>query len=445
MAAPKWSERLWPASYGGVQFQFESDSESGGRDIVVHEIPHRDTPVNEDLGQLPRYFSGSAYLASDQVDSEAVSFTETLCKPGPGQLVVPIRGPVKVRCLTVERQAFRDRAGLVAFSIKFVREGDQTPAASVAQLRQQAYDGADAVATAASTQFGKSLLTAGQANYVVAAAVSVVQTAAATLDVIRTTNAVDPIISAKSTLAIKQLIATVPATITSDDALVDPDALTVLALNTPKTTGTFADPKAQTGATLIAIARQLADGMAASAAAGAMLQVQLGFLPLIAAPTYLSPGAATAAENATVTTDLARLAALTAWADSIVRIPFTSRQDALQTRGYVCDRFDTELRSASEYGAEGAALSVAVQNLRAAILAYLQRLIINLAPVVTVDVNDTIPALVMAWRLYADATREVDLVLRNGIPNPMQMPVRFQALSPSYPAPTPLPTVWPAP
>ena len=448
MAATDWRKKLWPASYGGFQFYFEKDKEIGGRDIIVHEFPHRDDPFNEDLGQLARKFEGTAYLASDQVDSDAVTFTEMLCQPGPGTLVVPIRGPVQVRCTDVERTSERDKAGYIAFEVKFVREGKAQSTNTVAGARQTAFNSADALTSAIALQFNASSVTQGQPNYVVAAAVSGVQAAAAAFDIVRTSNAVDPAVSAPTALALRQIVLSAPAMVTSDDPSVDPDAVTVLLMNTPPVAAasTFDGlPQAQTAAALIGSARQLAFGMDAAAACGAMLEVALGNLPIGAAPSYLSPGAESAAENVAITTDLARLAAITAWSDAICRMTFTNRPAAVTMRADVAERLDLELNSASEYGAQGYDLSVAVQNLRGSLIAYLTKLITALPPIVTVSSADTMPALWWAWRLYSSPERECDLVLRNGVPDPLHMPVSFQALAPSYPVPSSLPTVWPAP
>jgi hypothetical protein len=45
MAASRdWLASLWPASYMGVAFFFDSDDEKGGRGPKVHEFPGRDDP-----------------------------------------------------------------------------------------------------------------------------------------------------------------------------------------------------------------------------------------------------------------------------------------------------------------------------------------------------------------------------------------------------------------
>ena len=448
MAARNWLATLWPASYNGFPFQFESDRETGGRAVIVHEFPHRDDPFNEDLGQAPRYFEGAAYLASDTADSDAVSFIELLCTEGPGTLVVPTRGPVAVRCLTVNRAAQRDQAGYIAFSVKFVREGAATGMVSLGFAGQGVFTAADAVAVAAATAFPAWLAVgAAQPQYAIEAAVTEFQTAVATFDVARTSYTVDPVVSAQVRDANTALVAAAPVLIGANvPAAAVTAATAALAAVVPRFPGSFAgNPPAVLAASLIAVARALADGMHVEAADGAMLAVAQGFAPIGAAPSYLSPGAQTAAENISAVNDLARLAAMIAWGEALKRHPYPSRPAGVAARAYAADYFDLEMNSASEYGAQGAALYVSVQNLRGAVIGYLTQLINNLAPVVTVTAGESMPALWWAWRLYADVTREPDLVARNGVPDPLHMPVSFAALAPGYAAPASLPVTWPAP
>src|SRR6266568_1153217 len=106
-----WLSTLWPGSYKGVPFFFESDDEEGGRGLIVHKFPGRDDPFVEDLGEEPRLYEGSIYISGDDVDAAAVSLEELLSSPGPGVLVVPIRGPVAVHVQTWKRHHEKDKLG----------------------------------------------------------------------------------------------------------------------------------------------------------------------------------------------------------------------------------------------------------------------------------------------------------------------------------------------
>jgi len=122
-----------------------------------------------------------------------------------------------------------------------------------------------------------------------------------------------------------------------------------------------------------------------------------------------------------------RLAALGAWAEALTRRAFAARPEAIEARAEAAERFDAEL--AGLIGADDAALSLAVQELRDRVVDYLSRAILDLAPVVTVEANLRLPSLWWAWRLYQDPLRAAELVGRNRIAHPSFFPERFEALA----------------
>jgi prophage DNA circulation protein len=171
----------------------------------------------------------------------------------------------------------------------------------------------------------------------------------------------------------------------------------------------------------------LADGFAPPAPSGS--------------PPY-SPSAALAAANVTGMLQLARLAALFAWANAVVGRTYTDRPSAVTARAECAERFERELNHCP--GARFAALYLAIEQVQGAVVSYLTQLMANLAPIVEVEAAVAMPSLVAAWRLYQDPTRAVDLALRNQVRHPSFMPLQFQALAPGYAAPG-IPTAWPAP
>lgn len=60
-----WQESLRTASFGGVPFAVESVSTSAGRRTTIHSYPFRDTVWVEDLGKLPRQFKISGFLVEN--------------------------------------------------------------------------------------------------------------------------------------------------------------------------------------------------------------------------------------------------------------------------------------------------------------------------------------------------------------------------------------------
>jgi prophage DNA circulation protein len=404
-----WLKTLWPASFKGVPFFFEQDKEEGGRGLVVHTFPNRDDPFIEDLGEEPRTYSGSAYVHGDNADGLASTLKAALASRGAGILVVPYFGPVTVHLQTFERTTQRDQMGYVAFELKFVRKGASSGLISVPLLQNVAFQAADTVANVLGQLFPLTISVLGRADTAVSAVTDTLSQGAAALDVLRQTYAVDPAVSGQVRDAIPALVDSFAAAITNDAA---PGAAASAAV-----------------VSLVGLVRQTMDGMPAASAVRASLELAAAFpaTVVIAGQPYLSPTVKLAADNMAAATRAVRLAALTAYAEAVLRSTFPSRPDGVTARGEIAERFEGELYQTD--GAENAALFVAISDLRDKVIDWLTQTITNLAPVITVESNVQRPALDLAWILYADPTRADELVARNSVRNPFFMPREISALA----------------
>lgn len=436
-----WPATLWASSFNGVPFFFEREEASGGRDIAVHEFAGVDDPFLEDTGRKTRIFSGTAYVHGDDIEAQALALEDVFETEGSGTLVLPLFGPVQVRCAEFTRTFDKDKLGYLAYSARFIREGASAPTVSVPLLGQKVFDGVDLVASSLANIFPGALVLNNPADYVLAAAIEAVQSVATAIELVRTAYPVDPVISPQVADATSAISDAAPLLIadTGDPA----DVATLLAAS-PALEETFADPTANLAAVIIATMRLLGEGMASNvdAGSGALLSLALEFPPAEASPV-LSINATAAESNSQAIFALARLAALSAWCEALQRQTYTSRPDGVAARAAVAERLGDELSNWG--GADNFAVYVAVQDLQGATVQFLTSLIANLAPVVTVSAPQSRPALWWAHRLYGDASRAVDLVLRNDVRHPSFMPVEFVALAPDFPAPAALPTSWSAP
>lgn len=408
-ATRDWLKTLWYGSYKGVPFHFESEEESGGRGLVVHEFPNRDVPFVEDLGAKPRNHSGTLYVHGDNADRDANRLAEMFATRGPGTLVVPLRGPVLVHCEDFKRRHEKDKLGYVAFDAKFVRDGALTALIPLPMALMSAFAAAQGMVAAIAGTFAQLVQLADMPDVVVAAASDAIATSAAVLDTVRTSSPVDPVVSAK-------LRDTFPAIVAAASVVLGREGSSDNAAVTARVT---------LATSLIEATRDLAQALPPEAAQAAMVDVADVAQP-IAAP-YLAPSDRAVAWNTAEALRVARLAALTAWAEALLRRTYASRQDGVTARAEAATRFDAELRTAP--GADYAALYVAIQTLRGRVVEYLTRLIADLAPVVTVSAARRMPSLWWAYRLYADPQRAGELVGRNGVRHPGFMPEEFQALA----------------
>jgi prophage DNA circulation protein len=411
-ACRDWLKTLWPASYKGVPFFFEQDKEKGGRDTVDHVFPHRDDPFIEDMGEALRIYSGSAYVHGDNADALANALKAALASRGAGTLVVPYFGPVTVHCKSFERATQRDQMGYVAFELEFVRAGAASAFVSVPLLQNLAFGAADALSVSLGQLFPRTIAVLDQMDYVVSAVTDTLGSAAATIEVLRQSYPVDPKVSADVRDNVAGFVTSLPAAISNIST---------------------AESASAAAATLIAIVRQFADGLPAPSAARATLEFIDAFSQELPTTTGIvvgrpyTPTLRVAADNAAATARLVRLAGLTAYAEAVLRQSFPSRPDAVTARGELAERFENELYDTT--GAANAPLYVAIEKLRGTVIEWLTREIATLAPVITVESARIMPALALAWTLYADPLRSDELVARNRARHPSFMPRVISALS----------------
>ena len=413
-----WLKTLWPASFKGVPFWFEQDKEQGGRGLVVHTFPNHDDPFVEDLGEEPRYYSGSAYVHGDNADALAETLKSALATRGAGVLVVPYFGPVTVLCQTFERATQRDQMGYVAFELKFVRQGAASGLISIPLLSNVAYLAAENAAASIAQTLPTAISTAGQPAAAVAAVTDTLSQAATALDLVRQSYPIDPAVSATVRDAIAPLVASFATSITNEAA---PGADASAAVSS-----------------LVGLVRTTMDAMPAASATRAALELAASFPDTSGSPTvlgavtaiapaYLTPTQRLSAANAAAAARAVRLAALIAYAESILRTTFVSRPDGVTARGEIAERFENELLQTN--GAANVSLFLAIEDLRDKVIDWLTQTITNLAPVITVESNRQRPSLALAWLLYADPTRADELVARNRVRNPFFMPREITALS----------------
>lgn len=120
------------ASFRGVPFFVESSDRSGGRRLVVHEFPLRNIPYVEDMGRKARTFRLDAYvLGDDYVAQRDLLLTALESDDGPGTLVHPYHGQLRVACASYAVRESRDEGGIARLAIDFTEAPQSSPAPTV--------------------------------------------------------------------------------------------------------------------------------------------------------------------------------------------------------------------------------------------------------------------------------------------------------------------------
>lgn len=97
MASPRWKLQLQKASFRGIPFFFQNAEAVIGRRNVLHEYPLRDTAYSEDLGKKAREFSFNAYTIGDDCIDDLKNLVRAIEEnQDPGILVHPVLGIMSV-------------------------------------------------------------------------------------------------------------------------------------------------------------------------------------------------------------------------------------------------------------------------------------------------------------------------------------------------------------
>lgn len=119
-----WKGRLrGGGSFRGAPFHVEDHEAAGGRRIVVHQYPQRDTPYPEDLGRKAERFEVVAFLVGRDYMAARDALVNACRAPGPGRLVHPWLGTFDASCdewRVIETTA---KGGMARVRMMFVEGG----------------------------------------------------------------------------------------------------------------------------------------------------------------------------------------------------------------------------------------------------------------------------------------------------------------------------------
>lgn len=118
-------EQFWQdASFRGAPFFVNSFEQAGGRRGPNHEFPKKDEGYAEDTGGKIGKHSIEAYAARSVRDPDYAgrrdALIEALNQPGPGELVHPAFGTIRVLVRDWSEKEEKSRLGMAVFSMSFV-------------------------------------------------------------------------------------------------------------------------------------------------------------------------------------------------------------------------------------------------------------------------------------------------------------------------------------
>lgn len=111
-----------PASFRGVSFEVSKTVLNVGRRVQVFEYPQRDVPFVEDLGKAARRVTITAFTTGTDYISRMKKVISTLEKEGSGRYVDPWLGAMEVTPESVSSPAF-ESTRVASITITFVESG----------------------------------------------------------------------------------------------------------------------------------------------------------------------------------------------------------------------------------------------------------------------------------------------------------------------------------
>lgn len=446
-----WREEIkaLKASFRGVDFKTTEAELQVGRRTVQHEFPGRDRPYSEDLGKRATQWHVTGHVQGDDYLTQRDALITALTTAGPGELVHPRYGVLQV---TVVGHASIDesheRGGVARFSMHFCEAGSNVFPASREDTVEAVDVAAEACEDALEERFTDALVVAGPASVLNGAIGAVKKTLDGVLSMVR---------QVTSLAGLSQLVGIIVGVAGSIAALIRAPVVFVQSLRSifarlvsgvrrplaalqelRSVFGSHPQPviTAPTGSTRARI--QLNAQAHAALVRGLAITTQARMVSLaistslqparttntasaVTTPVAAAAAAAAAAAGVTVTdSSAARSAAARATAAQPEEAPITTAAQALALRDLLLDQIDTEL----ETNAPEPEVAAALERLRNAIArdvgvrAELLRERSTFAP------QAVLPALVIAHRVYQDATRAEELIARNAVRHPTFVPAR---------------------
>lgn len=376
-----WTDSLRAASFRGVPFEVETEGLSGGRRVGVHETPGGDLAVTEDLGRRTRAISVEAYVIGDDAAGQSIALLEALEAEGPGTLVHPIYGEIRVNLTEYRQVDSWDNGNVILFSLSFVEAGELS---FITLDTGSALDDAiDAMDAATLAEVIEQLDSDGYGLGVLDAAIA----------------AIDDVLSEI------ELIAATPMAVVEDVSDVVSEAQ---------------DLKDRVEA--------LAAAPEEFAAAVRSLMIQIGNLLGLrrlasgAGDAYVSPTPATTDSERIATVGYAARRAqcryaLTAACAYIRDAELSVYDDAIADRDAIAALIAAEEEEADAETAD------TLRALRTALIQDVTRRVAGLPRVTEYTPRGVVPVTLIAWELYGDAERTTEVVDRNDIIHPLFAPV----------------------
>lgn len=380
-----WREEMQAASFRGIPFFVDTAEKTGGRRLVVHEYPQRDEPFVEDLGRRARAFQFDGYVIGEDYMAGRDALVQALEKEGPGTLVHPYEGALIVSIPEYRLRESIEHGGMAHFTISCVEAGENREPEAADDTTALVEEAADEAIEAAEESFADTFDVEASPQWIADSAGSLLGDALGKIGTISKSLPALPLELAGLT----QQLGDVQGI--AGSLLRDPGGLA------GKVTGLMGD----------------LPGVFSTPEAG--LKALTGMLDFGAALPAIPTGTISRALQAANQGALLGLVKQSSLAEAVrltAAIDFPSYDDAVAVRDDLTARLDTVIETGDDK------TFAAFSDLKVAMVRDINARGANLARVMDVVPNASLPALVHSYNLYGDAGREAEIVARNALRHP---------------------------
>ena len=389
-----WREQLQKGSFRGVPFLWQRADGELGRKTTRHDYPLRDEAYIEDLGKAPREFTLEVFVLGADYMAARDKLIAALEEPGPGTLVHPTMGSLRVALVGKARiSESTDEGGLARFTIPFVLAGENRYPAATADTAGAVATRADAALGKVADNFGRVVAVDGQPGFVLDDMQAMADSALQKIDAAKALMAgpwIPPVVT-KFLAYAKRLQGAVSSLIRTPMSMA----------------GEFQGFMGAVG------------GLTENPLDAFRAYRRLFSFGTDQQPVPLTtPARIQQATNRQAVISLVQSTAVIEAARTVASLDFatdvTSYQEAAIIRAELAERLDLHAEAPDCDDATYQALN----DLRTAVVRDITARGADLARIVTYSPRATLPALVVAHHLYGDATKADELVTRNRLRHP---------------------------
>lgn len=401
-----WRDRLLPASFRGVGFWVDQAKTPVGKKGQLHEYPQRDLPFFEGLGQQAKIHDLTAFIVGPDCLEQRDKLLKAL-EQGSGELVHPWLGRIQVKVGECDMTQTRQDGGLVTFALKFYPDEPLPFPTATVSTQKVLLAKADTLLGSAVARFEQAMTLIKAARIGIA---NLRNSLTGVYEVIQ--EQLKPLIEEyRQITELVKAVKELPKEVAAEFKGLLGDIKSLKDFAKEGYRGVIADVSQQLEAIRKADAPKLTTGKDTTAAAQAMADlVQDTLLVKVAQWVASMPVASTPVKlSSTPSLDQQTVQPVTRQ-----EVPVTDDLQLLQR----------ELNEAIQLALNKAnpAHYQAINDVKQALNAHLKAVASSGVRLVSKSFQESLPAVVVAYRQFADATRVTEVTQRNGVAHPLFLP-----------------------